>query len=94
MKNYMKKEFDLEGNVYYFNSKGHWHRTDGPAVEWADGGKSWWVNGRRHRLDGPAFGSNSWYIKGMFYSKSCHNRLYLFSVLEPRRIDINSTEEN
>jgi hypothetical protein len=70
------------------------HREDGPAIEWADGDKSWWVNGRRHRLDGPAFGSNSWYIKGMFYSKSCHNRLYLFSVLEPRRIDINSTVEN
>ena len=22
----------------------HWHRLDGPAVEWANGRKSWWIN--------------------------------------------------
>ena len=21
------------------------HREDGPAIEWADGSKSWWING-------------------------------------------------
>lgn len=30
------------------------HRTDGPAVEWETGTKSWYQHGKRHRLDGPA----------------------------------------
>lgn len=30
------------------------HRVNGPAVEWPDGDKEWWVNGLRHREDGPA----------------------------------------
>jgi len=42
------------------------HRTDGPAVEYADGGKTWWLNGERHRLDGPAIewanGAKEWYV--------------------------------
>lgn len=30
------------------------HRTDGPAVEYANGYKAWYVNGKYHREDGPA----------------------------------------
>jgi hypothetical protein len=44
------------------------HREDGPAVEWADGYKAWWVNNQLHREDGPACeyadGSKYWYING------------------------------
>jgi len=44
------------------------HREDGPAVEWADGYKAWWVNNQLHREDGPACeyadGSKCWYING------------------------------
>jgi len=33
-----------------------------------NGTKSWWVNNRLHRLDGPAIewsdGAKSWYVKG------------------------------
>lgn len=36
------------------NSLGQLHCDDGPAVEWTDGQKEWWVNGELHRLDGPA----------------------------------------
>jgi hypothetical protein len=47
------------------------HRTDGPAIEFADGGKEWWVDGKRHRVDGPACeyaeGSKYWYVNG-----KCH----------------------
>jgi hypothetical protein len=25
---------------------GELHREDGPAAEWADGSKAWWLNGR------------------------------------------------
>jgi hypothetical protein len=42
------------------------HRLDGPAVEWAEGGKLWYVDGQHHRLDGPAVewadGSKMWYV--------------------------------
>ena len=39
----MKKVFD-DGDVEYRNSNGKLHRTDGPAVEYADGDKYWFIN--------------------------------------------------
>ena len=48
------KSTDKDGNIYYKNEKGEWHREDGPAFESSNGTKSWWVNGERHREDGPA----------------------------------------
>ena len=47
------------------------HRTDGPAVEYANGDKTWWQNGKRHRTDGPAVeganGDRAWYLHGTEY---------------------------
>jgi hypothetical protein len=47
---------------------GKLHRTDGPAIEYADGSKSWFLNDKCHRIDGPAVewadGSKSWYLDG------------------------------
>ena len=34
------------------------HRDNGPAIEWTDGSKRWYKEGRRHRLDGPACENN------------------------------------
>ena len=52
----------------YRNEQGQLHRLDGPAVEWADGGKRWYVDGKPHRIDGPAVewsgGHKSWYVYG------------------------------
>jgi len=39
-------------SYYYLNGK--FHREDGPAIEWADGDKSWYRHGELHREDGPA----------------------------------------
>ena len=39
-------------NDWYLN--GELHRTDGPAVEYANGNKYWYLNGKFHRTDGPA----------------------------------------
>ena len=25
------------------------HRTDGPAIEWADGDKEWWLYGKKYK---------------------------------------------
>ena len=52
------------------NEKGQCHRLGGlPAVEWADGYKSYWENGKCHRLGGlPAVehidGSKEYWIEG------------------------------
>ena len=30
----------------YWNQNGKLHREDGPAVEWVDGSKEWYINGK------------------------------------------------
>lgn len=30
------------------------HRKGGPAIEWESGAQGWYLNGERHREDGPA----------------------------------------
>jgi hypothetical protein len=58
------------GSKFYFKDKAMMirHREDGPAVEYPDGGKAWYLNGELHREDGPACeGSNSsksWWLNG------------------------------
>ena len=51
------KEWRLNGEL---------HRTDGPAIEWADGRKEWRLNGKLHRTDGPAIeyldGTKQWFL--------------------------------
>jgi hypothetical protein len=46
------------------------HRIDGPAIEYADGSKAWYVNGKLHRTDGPAIayadGDKVWWVDGVF----------------------------
>jgi len=32
--------------AYFLNYK--LHRTDGPAIEWDDGYKEWWINDKRY----------------------------------------------
>ena len=58
------KENDNEGFLIY-------HREDGPAIEWHDGTKWWYQNGRRHRTDGPAIeyenGGKEYYLNGKHY---------------------------
>ena len=38
----------------WYNDRGQFHRVDGPAIEYANGTKSWYLNGKLHREDGPA----------------------------------------
>jgi len=50
------------------NKDGKLHRTNGPAIEYDNGDKSWWYNGYWHREDGPAAelnnGDKFWYKNG------------------------------
>jgi hypothetical protein len=38
----------------WYNKSKELHREDGPAIEYARGGKEYFINGERHRKDGPA----------------------------------------
>ena len=58
---------DTDGSKqWYLNDM--FHRTDGPAVEYADGTKVWYLNDKLHRADGPAVvysdGSKRWWVDG------------------------------
>lgn len=59
---------DKWGNKHWENEKGEFHRENGPAIEWKNGDKEWWFDGRRHRIDGPAIewpsGMKSWWVGG------------------------------
>ena len=48
------------------------HRTDGPAIEYADGYKAWWLNNELHREYGPAVewadGYKEWWLNNIKYS--------------------------
>ncbi len=71
MKNYVKKITNEYGTIRYYNKKGQFHRTDGPAVEYSNGNKCWFINGEKHRTDGPAFeylnGEKWWFVNGKLH---------------------------
>jgi hypothetical protein len=58
------------GTKYYYKDKAmsSFHREDGPAVEYPNGYKAWYLNNELHREDGPAIewpnGSKDWYLNG------------------------------
>jgi hypothetical protein len=56
------------GTFYYKKGTDISHRVDGPAREWSDGDKEWWINGQLHREDGPAVeysnGTKQYWING------------------------------
>jgi len=45
MKEYRVKVY--EDRTEWRNLEGQLHRVDGPAREWADGDKEWYLNGKR-----------------------------------------------
>ena len=72
---------DSYGNKHWYLN-GKRHRTDGPAVEQADGYKAWYLNGKPHRTDGPAVeGANGykvWYLNG----EEIDEFIFWFTTLE------------
>lgn len=63
-----KVTVDEDKNIRWYNNKDEIHRLDGPAIEYANGDKEWWVKGKLHRLDGPAVewagGTKEWWVDG------------------------------
>jgi len=54
LKNYTKIEIDELGTKRYLNDEGQHHRLDGPAVEYLDGSKYWYINRISHRNIDPS----------------------------------------
>lgn len=54
------------GTKYWKNISKMNHREDGPAVEFVNGTRWWFNNGKKHRVDGPAVeyidGSEEWWV--------------------------------
>ena len=48
-------KYDDFGIIFYCKKNtGIWHNPYGPALLWKDGSKFYFIEGKRHRLDGPA----------------------------------------
>lgn len=76
-----------DGDKFWRNLAGQCHRTDGPAVEYADGTREWWLRGKRHRPDGPAVehadGDKEWWLNNQRVSAE------EFAVLQGARSPIS-----
>ncbi len=70
-----------DDGIFYYKDKEMTirHREDGPACEYSDGGKAWWLNDQLHREDGHAIeyadGSKYWYLNGKEVTSSEHYKL-------------------
>lgn len=69
-----------DGNKLYFSDQAMTIRSreDGPAVEYVDGYKEWWLNGKLSREDGPAVehadGYKQWWLNDKYISEEEHTK--------------------
>jgi len=91
IKNIMKDQYikiDEYGNKFYYSNKQLtiYHREDGPAYESLEGqkgsrfiSKAWYVDGKRHRIDGPAIewhgGRKEWWVDNKPLTEAEFNEL-------------------
>jgi len=67
----------VNGAVFYRDrATDQLHRTDGPAVIYANGDHYWFLHGQLHRADGPAMeyanGGRWWYWHGQHMTEQEH----------------------
>jgi len=65
------KRKKFRGRIEWRNPEGMFHREDGPAIEYKNGDKYWFINDKCHREDGPAVeyanGDKEWYINNKYH---------------------------
>jgi hypothetical protein len=87
----MKEQYiyiNSDGTKFYYSDKEmtKLHREDGPAYEASEGlkgsrfiAKAWYINGKRHRINGPAiewYGSRKeWWVDGKHLTEAEFNEL-------------------
>ena len=47
----VRRKVDVDGTVRYYNEEGEKHRLDGPAVEWSNGYKEWYIEGKCYKTE-------------------------------------------
>jgi hypothetical protein len=68
-------EINEFGSKFYYKDRKMtiFHREDGPAAEWSNGNKFWYLNGKLHREDGPAIewsnGDKVWFLNNTIYTE-------------------------
>jgi len=77
---------DEFGNKRWINTKGEFHRLDGPAREFENGHKEWWFNGVIHREDGSAAISPSGGTLMVFLMKQKKIGLMLFQMKQRQSV--------
>ena len=83
------------------NEAGQFHREDGPAFEYDNGDKEWYLNGQQHREDGPAVeygnGYKEWWLNGKLHRVDGpaveHNNGYKAWYLNGININCSSQKE-
>ncbi|TAL36542.1 MAG: hypothetical protein EPN97_06135 [Alphaproteobacteria bacterium] len=62
-------KYEADSTSYYRENVRH--RPDGPAIEFKNGDREWWIMGERHRTNGPAVectdGYKAWYIRDQLH---------------------------
>jgi hypothetical protein len=48
LNNISNPQIDKYGTKYWYNEKRKFHRLDGPAIEYADGDKFWYIEGEAY----------------------------------------------
>jgi len=68
------EETNEDGTLERRNKEGQLHSLYSPAIEYADGDKYWYQNGKIYRTDGPAVeyadGDKEWWLNGNLIGKS------------------------
>ena len=58
-----------QGDIYFLDEQGRFHKDDGPAIICKKTLKLWWKHGKKHREDGPAIeyhdGSTEWFYDNL-----------------------------
>jgi len=66
----VSRPFTKSWSIYYFDALGRRHNTQGPSINHNNRTKMWFINGERHRVEGPAFITpigEIWYYNGMIH---------------------------
>ncbi len=80
------------GDVVWCNNKNEFHRLGGlPALEWSSGSKSYYENGKRHRIDGPAIEYSDGYKEYWLFDKKYTKEQY---DIEVKKLNQKSVCEN
>lgn len=80
----VKVEIDDDGDKCWYDEYGNFHRENGPAIEGANGDKSWLIRGELHNEKGPASietdGTKEWYLHDEKFTEEEFNKRISFKT--------------